>query len=193
MASSSGTLTGKGEPQFLEGERVTPSFFRVFGVAQAIGRAFRDEENVQGSQRVIILTNALWRNRFGGASNIIGKPITMMENDFTVVGVMPATFENVLSPTAQYYVPLRYEVSLPQACRSCRHLRIVALRKSTVTIAQARSDLGRIAQNMRSDFPKDYSNLGFMAPMLSDDIVTGVRPARLALPLRLPVCASSWH
>ncbi|MEO7362165.1 MAG: ADOP family duplicated permease [Gemmatimonadaceae bacterium] len=181
MASSSGTLTGKGEPQFLEGERVTPSFFRVLGVAPALGRAFRDEENVQGSQRVIILTNALWRNRFGGDSRIIGTPITMMENDFTVVGVMPATFENVLSPTAQYYVPLRYEVSLPQACRSCRHLRVVALRKSTVTITQARSDLGRIAQNMGSDFPKDYSNLAFMAPKLGDDIVTGVRPALLAV------------
>ncbi|MEP6836396.1 MAG: ADOP family duplicated permease [Gemmatimonas sp.] len=181
MSSSSGTLTGKGEPQFLEGQRVTPSFFQVFGVSPSIGRAFRDEENIAGSQRVIILSQALWRNRFAGDTSIIGRPITMAGVDFTVVGVMPASFENVLSPTSQYFVPLRYDVSLPQACRSCRHLRVVALRKSTVSESQVRADLNAIAKVMGRDFPKDYSHLGFMAPKLGDDLVTGVRPALLAV------------
>lgn len=181
LGYSSGTLTGKGEPQFLEGQRVTPSFFRVLGVAPSMGRAFRDEEAGRGSQRVIILSHALWRNRFAGDSSLIGKSITMMELDFMVVGVMPASFENVLSPAAQYFLPLKYDVSLPQACRTCRHLRVVALRKADVTVQQARRDLDRIAQQLQIDFPKEYAAAGLMAPLLGDDIVTSVRPALMAV------------
>lgn len=175
------TMTGKGEPQFLVGQRVTPSFFSVLGVPPAIGRAFSNEENVRGAQRVVVLANALWRNRFGGDSTIVGKPIVLDGNSFLVVGIMPSTFENVLSPTAQFYTPLRYDVSLPQACRSCRHLRVVARRKPDISASQAQRDLSTLARNMGRDFPKEYRNASFIAPALGDDIVTGVRPALLAV------------
>lgn len=177
----SGTLTGKGEPHFLIGQRVTPSFFSVFGVSPSIGRAFGNEDNVRGAPRVIVIAHALWRNRFSGDSSIIGKPIVLDGNDFTVIGVMPAAFENVLNPTVQYYTPLRYDVSLPQACRSCRHLRVVARRKAEVSAAATRQDLSGIAQRIGRDFPNEYKNLAFFSPELGDDIVTGVRPALLAV------------
>lgn len=178
---SSATMTSKSEPQFLVGQRVTPSFFTVMGVSPSIGRAFRDEENVRGTQRVVVLANALWRNRFGGDSSIIGKPITLDGNDFIVVGVMPATFENVMSPMAQFYTPLRYTVDLPQACRTCQHLRIVARRKADVSQSQSQRDLNSIATLLARDFPTEYHDLGFSTPKLGDDIVTGVRPALLAV------------
>jgi putative ABC transport system permease protein len=181
VSFASGTLTGNGEPQFLVGQRVTPSFFSVLGVSPAIGRAFRDAEDVRGTQRVIVLSHALWRNRFRGDSAIIGKLLTLDGYDFTVLGIMPASFENVLNPTAQFFMPLRYDVSLPQACRSCRHLRVVARRKAEVSPAIAARDLSTLAANVGRDFPQDYKDLAFFAPKLGDDLVTGVRPALLAV------------
>ncbi|MGV3707919.1 MAG: ABC transporter permease [Gemmatimonas sp.] len=181
VGTANGTLTGRGEPQFLVGQRVTPSFFQVFGVQPAVGRAFSDAENVRGSDRVVVLSHALWRNRFAGDSSIVGKTVTMLENEYRVLGVMPASFENVLGPTTQFYIPLRYDRTLPQACRSCRHLRAVALRKADVSEAQAQRDLDNLAQRMGREYPTDYVNASLRAANLSDDITRGVRPALLAV------------
>lgn len=181
MGFGSATMTGKGEPQYLVGQRVTPSFFNVLGVSPAIGRAFRDDENVRGSQRVVILSNAIWRNRFSGDSSIIGRPVTLDGNDFIVVGVMPASFENVLNPAWQFFTPLRYTVDLPQACRSCRHLRMIARRKPDVSAAEAQRELNAMATIIGRDFPKEYRELGFNATTLQQDISKGVRPALLAV------------
>lgn len=181
VAYASGTMTGRSEPQFLEGDRVTASFFKVLGVNPALGRAFRDADNVRGSERVIIISNALWRNRFGGDSSIIGKPITLMESDFTVIGVMPASFENLLSPTWQFLLPLRYDVSQPQACRSCRHLRVVARRKAGVTVAQAQRDLTAIARELKRDYPREYATSGMQTNELAEDVIKNVKPALLAV------------
>ncbi|MEO7996261.1 MAG: ABC transporter permease [Gemmatimonadaceae bacterium] len=181
VAYASGTMTGRSEPQFLEGDRVSASFFKVLGVNPALGRAFRDADNVRGSERVIIISNALWRSRFSGDSSIIGKPLKMMETDFTIVGVMPASFENLISPTWQFLLPIRYDLSLPQACRSCRHLRVVARRKEGVTTAQAQRDLAGIAQELKRDYPKDYRYSGLHTNALSEDVVKNVRPALLAV------------
>ena len=181
MAYASATMTGKGEPQFLQGQRVSLTFFSVLGIPPAIGRDFRAEDNVRGTQRVILLSHSLWRLRFSGDSTIVGKPITLDGNSFIVLGVMPEGFENVLNPSAQFWTPLRYERTLPQACRSCRHLRAIARRRADVTPAQASRDVNAISTRFTRDFPQDYARAGMMVPKLGDEIVRGVRPALLAV------------
>ena len=150
------TLTGRAEPERLEGQRVSPTFFHVLGVAPAFGRDFRAEEDVAGAPRVAILSHALWRSRFGGDTSLIGKQITLGGSPYTVVGVMPSSFENVLAPSSQLWTLLRYNITLPWACRSCHHLRMVARVKPDVSASQAKREMDVIAANLIRDHPKEY-------------------------------------
>jgi putative ABC transport system permease protein len=175
------TITGRDEPALLAGQRVSPTYFHVLGVAPALGRDFRTEEDVRGTPRVAILSHALWRSRFGGDSSLVGKTITLDGNPYTVTGVMPAGFENVLDPTAQIWTLLRYDLTLPWACRTCHHLRMVARLKPGVSAAQASGEMDVIAANLIHDHPTEYGSIGLLLPTLRDDSTSGVRPALLAV------------
>ncbi|HEU5220099.1 MAG TPA: ABC transporter permease, partial [Gemmatimonadales bacterium] len=116
------TLQGGGDPERLNGQRVTRDFFSVFGVPPFLGRDFTAEENIRDKRFVVILSYGLWQRRFGGDPSLVGKPVTLNETQYLVVGVMPKSFENLISPTAELWAPLGYELSLPYACRTCHHL-----------------------------------------------------------------------
>jgi putative ABC transport system permease protein len=181
MGSWQPTMTGRAEPELLTGQRVSPTFFHVLGVAPAIGRDFRAEEDVRGTPRVAILSHALWRNRFGGDSSFVGRQVTLDGNSFTIIGVMPAGFENVLDPAAQLFTLLRYDLTLPWACRTCHHLRMVARLKPDVSASDAAREMNVIASNLFRDHPTEYQGTGMLVPTLHDDATSGVRPALLAL------------
>src|SRR5918911_292857 len=80
-------LTGAGEPERLQGFQVSADLFRVLGVEAARGRTFLDEEDRPGRNRVVVISNELWRRRFGGAPDLVGKTITLNGEPHTVVGV----------------------------------------------------------------------------------------------------------
>ena len=136
LSSWQPTLQGGAEAERLDGQRVTREFFTVLGVRPALGRDFAAAENIRGQHHVVILSHGLWQRRFGSDSSMVGRPISLNGIEYTVVGVMPKTFESLLSPTAQLWAPRAYETSLPWACRSCRHLRMIGRLK-------ADGDLGR--------------------------------------------------
>ncbi|HEY2849960.1 MAG TPA: ABC transporter permease, partial [Gemmatimonadaceae bacterium] len=181
MGQGSVTLTGGDQPQLLASQHVSPTFFDVLGVHAALGRTFRAEDDVRNTPRVVILGNALWRGRFGGNSTIVGKTITLDALPFIVVGVMPPTFENVLAPNAQLWTPLRYEVTLPYACRDCRHLRVIGRLKPDVSAAQASREMDAIFERIRHDYPDKYSSIGLAMPTVQDDLTKDVRPVLFAV------------
>jgi putative ABC transport system permease protein len=181
MSYSNVTITDRDQPEQLKGQRVSPNFFSVLGVTPALGRAFLPADDIRNSPRVIILSNGVWRNRFGGDTAILGRSITLAGNPYSVIGVMPVGFENVLSPSAQYWMPLRYDASLPFACRDCRHLRVVGRVKPGVTVTQAAREMNTIFANILRDHPTSYSSLGLSLPVLQDDITKNVRPVMLAV------------
>jgi putative ABC transport system permease protein len=174
-------LTGTAEPERLFGQSVSATFFRMLGAAPALGRDFTAAEDVPEAPRAVILSHALWRARFGGDSSVVGRAIALGGFPYTVVGVMPAGFENVLSPDAQLWRPLRYDASLPQACRTCRHLRAVGRLKADVSPAAARRELAVLHARMVADHPTEYASTGFTVPTLHAQVTGGVRPALLAL------------
>jgi putative ABC transport system permease protein len=174
-------LTTTTEPELLLGSRVSRDYFRTLGVSPALGRDVTAEDDIRGGERVVILGHALWRSRFGGDSTIVGRAITLDGTPFTVVGVMPAGFVDLIDPRAQLWTTLRYNATLSWACRSCRHLRMVARTKPGVTIAQANRELDMLYQRMRADHPRDYAASGFYVPALRDQLSEGVRPALLAV------------
>lgn len=181
MSSWSATMTTEREPIQFTGQLVTPAFFSVLGVKPAMGRDFVAADNARDVTRVIILSHAVWRDVFQGDRSIIEKSVTLDGTMFRVIGVMPETFENVLSPSAQVWSPLRYNLTLPWACRTCRHIRAIARRRAGVSAEQASAEIDLIAGNLFRDHPSDYSGTGMLAPSLARDLTDGVRPALLAV------------
>ena len=109
------TLIGYGDAERLDGQSVSGDYFRVLGVRPAIGRDFSQADDRPVRRPVAIITDGLWRRRFGGDASVIGRTIRLDGAAVTIVGIMPRTFENVWSAQAQIWRPLGYDPSLPAA------------------------------------------------------------------------------
>jgi putative ABC transport system permease protein len=175
------TLQGGAEAERIDGQRVTREFFAVLGVRPALGRDFSDAENVRGQHYVVMLSYGLWQRRFGGDRALIGRPITLNGIPYTVVGVMPKTFESLLAPTAQLWAPLAYETSLAWACRTCRHLRMIGRLKGDVDAARSKRELDLISARLVAEHPSDYSAAGMLVVPLQTRLTREVRPVLLAV------------
>ena len=181
------TMTGPAEPERFEGQRISASYFRTLGVAPAIGRDFQPSDDQFHGPNVAILSDALWRRRFGGDSAIVGRQVALDDNSFTVIGVMPSGFENVLAPEAQLWAPLQYNPLLPPDGREWgHHLRMAGRLRSGVSRDQARSELDVILHSLAQIYAKGYASSGgpaegLLVNSLQDDLTRGVKPALLAV------------
>jgi putative ABC transport system permease protein len=179
------TLTGRAEPVRLDGQRVSANYFRVLGAPPAIGRDFDSSDDRLNGPRVAILSDGLWRRRFGGDATIIGRQITLDDASFTAIGVMPSAFENVLFPSAEVWTLLQYDPSLPLQGREWgHHLRMVGRLGPGVGMDQARQELDTIARAPAPEFPRaPWASLqqGVMTHSLQGDVTEGVKPALLAV------------
>src|SRR5262249_19846421 len=108
-------LNPGGEPLRITTARVSPDFFRVLGVPQALGRDFHPEEFVPETERHIILSDSLWRSAFGGDAGVVGRTVPFSGVPFTVVGVMPPGFAWPREATA--WIPLRVKLPDPDLAR----------------------------------------------------------------------------
>lgn len=179
------TLSGRAEPERLDGQRVSASYFNVLGTRPALGRDFTVADDQAGGSRVAILGDGLWRRRFAADPAVVGRPITLDGDSYTVIGVMPAGFDDVLAPSAGLWAPLQYDTSLPVNGREWgHHLRMVGRLRPGIAIDQARQELDGIARHPVVESPRvPWASLegGFVVGSLQDDITAGVRPALLAI------------
>ena len=179
------TIIGAAEPERLDGQRVSASYFRVLGVSPALGRDFQVSEDQFNGPKVVILSNGLWQRRFGGDGTIVGRQVTLNDNSYTVIGVMPRTLENVLAPAAELWSPLQYDTSLPPEGREWgHHLRMVGRLRPAVGADQATRELDTIAQTQVPEFRRmPWASLkrGLIVNALQDDVTRGVKPALLAV------------
>ncbi len=181
------TMIGGNQPERFEGQRVTPAYFRALGMPPALGRDFRASDDLPDGPRVVILSDVLWRARFAGDRAIVGRPITLDGDSYTVIGVMPAAFENVLAPSARLWAPLQYRPSLPSDGREWgHHLRMVGRLKPGVGREGAASELAVILPTLGRLHPKGYESSGgppktFLLTSLQSDLTRDVKPALLAI------------
>ncbi|HET9425830.1 MAG TPA: ABC transporter permease [Gemmatimonadaceae bacterium] len=167
-------------PERIDGDRVSWTYFRTLGVRPALGRDFTMEEDFPGRHLVVILSHGLWTRAFGGDSAIIGKSIPIGGTPMTVVGVMPAGFQNVMSPNAQIWRVLGYD-DQPWACRTCHHLRMLARLEPGVTMEEGRADLDVIYGRLRAAYPTEYAGVGTSLVSVQREVTREFRPALLAL------------
>jgi putative ABC transport system permease protein len=175
------TMTGAEQPERFDGQRVSASYFRALGVPPVRGRDFRDDEDRAGAPGVVIISDALWHRRFGGDPAVLGRQIRLDDDSYTVIGVMPAGFANVLSPPAELWTTLQYDMSQGRAWG--HHLRMVGRLHAGVHGDEAAAELNAIGQLViREQRPPTYADsVIWSAPSLQDDITRGVRPALLAI------------
>jgi predicted permease len=186
MKSWQPTIIGATEPERLEGQRVSASYFRALGVAPAIGRDFLESEDQLNGPDVAILSDGLWRRRFGGDIEIVGRQVRLDDNSFTVIGVMPGGFENVLAPSAEIWSPLQYDQSLPPQSREWgHHLRMIGRLRPGSGAEQAGHELDHILRDLLAVYTQAITDYGvpdrFIVNSLQDDVTGAVKPALLAV------------
>lgn len=164
---------------------MSAGYFRALGVSPARGRDFEAADDQARGPNVVILSDGLWRRRFGGDAAIVGRPVSLNDNSYTVVGVMPGTFENVLNPSAELWAPLQYDISLPPEGREWgHHLRMVGRLRPAVSADTATRELASIALAPLPEFPRRpwaSLNQGLMVNTLQDEVTRGVNPVLLAV------------
>jgi putative ABC transport system permease protein len=173
------TMIGAAEPERLDGQRVSAGYFHVLGVSPILGREFQASDDRLNGANVVILSDALWRRRFGGDPAIIGRAITLDDNSYSVAGVMPGGFENVLAPAAELWAPLQYEMSEGRAWG--HHLRTVGRLRPGVNANQAAREVNGLGHALIQQHPDAYGPTDFRVASLHDDLTRGVKPALLVI------------
>jgi predicted permease len=178
------TLTGVDSPAKLMCDRVTGSFFRLLGVEPVLGRTFAPEEEQPGHDQVVLLSHDLWQTLFGADPQILGRPLTLDNTSYRVIGALPPGFrspDRVNSREGMFLVrPLTFDAD--QATDRGEHfLTVVARLKRGVTLAQAQAKLDSIARNLERQYPETNQGWGVRLVPLQDDLVQEVRRALLVL------------
>jgi putative ABC transport system permease protein len=170
-------LTGSGTPERLRAGAVTANLFSTLGINAAIGRAFLPDESRPGAPDVVLLSEGLWKRRFGANPAIVGQTIVLNSEVRTVVGVLPPTLQ--LPSAADVWVPLTIDERF--RTWSGRWMQVVGRLKDGVSVEQARSELDAIAKRLEEETPDFNAGWGVTVAPLHRDLVTDVRPALLVL------------
>jgi putative ABC transport system permease protein len=174
-------LTGAGEPVRVSSSQVNASLFPILGVQAAQGRTFLEDEDQPGKANVVLLSHSLWRSRFNGDAGIVGNTISLNDQNYTVVGVMPAGFS--FPDNVDLWVPIAFDRARLNN-RGSHYLDVIARLKPGVTVAQARGDLTSFAESLIDKNPQNYtreSGFGMYLNPLHEETVGDVRPLLVLL------------
>jgi putative ABC transport system permease protein len=179
------TLSGAFAPERLEGMGVSSAYFRVLGVSPLIGREFTVVEDRPRGAPVVVLSNGLWRRRFGADPAVIGRQVTLDGSGYEVIGVMPASLDHRLLPRADVWRALQYDRSLPslQGREWGHHLRMMARLRDGVSSAEVEAEFGQIARDPIGRFtrpPWAAMPQGVLVEPLLYSQTRETRPAMLA-------------
>jgi putative ABC transport system permease protein len=172
-------LTGSGDPERLEGHRVSANMFPLMGVEPQLGRTFTIDEDKPGNQKVVVLSDGLWRRRFNANSNLIGQPITLNGESYVVIGVMAARFQ---FPTRddQFWVPMAFTPE-QAAARGSHYLQVVGRLKPGVAFEQAQADMSAVATRLQQQYPESNTDLGAVVVPLHENIMGDIKRPLLIL------------
>jgi predicted permease len=174
-----GIMSGRGEPERVFAPSASANFFSLLGVEPFLGRTFQPGEDKQGAPRVTVLTYGLWQRRFGGDPNIVGQALTINGESYTVVGVLPSSFQFALR-SADLWQP--YQPTEAQLTRRFMHgTNLIGRLKPDVSPAQAQSELSVIAKRIEQEHNQSHAGTSVKLVPLHEQFVGQVRPILLVL------------
>lgn len=157
FANDSLTLTGRGEPQQVPIARVSPNLLTLLGVKPQLGRAFTEDEGQPSGKPVVMLTDAFWHSRFGGARNVIDQVINLDSTPYTIVGVLPSGVQFPFLGPAEIWSPRYFEITFmtPQHLRAgVGYLQAIARLKPESSLKSATSEMEVFNQQYNRQYPK---------------------------------------
>jgi putative ABC transport system permease protein len=172
------TLTGRDQPEAVQGLVVSSEFFQVLGVTPMKGRAFTSEEDTSGHGNVVVLSYPFWQSHFGADPTVIGKNLTFNGLPYSIIGVMPAHFHFFYQ--GEYFVPLGW-TDKERAVRNNHNYLVIARLKRGVSLQQAQAEMNTISSRLEQAYPEDDKGWGATVVPLREDLVGDVRPALLVL------------
>ena len=178
LSRPSMNLTGGSQPESLTAGSATADFFSVMKTAPILGRVFGADEDQPGHDKVVLLSTAFWKSHFGSNSNALGQKLTLDGDAYTVIGVMPPTFD--FPPNAQIWVPLVW-TDKDRAVRGDHNYIVVARLMPGVNLTQAQAEMDTISGRLQQQYPADNAGWGAVVVPLSEQLVGDVRPALLVL------------
>ena len=168
-------ITGAGEPERVDGARISANFFDLLGVKPLLGRSFRAEEDQVGAGPVALISDGLWNRKFGSSPDVLGKSITADGRNWTIVGVVPE--KSPIYTTADVFTPLGQFNEEPFRDRRASLGTVgIGRMKPGVTLAQARADMDSVARNLAAEYPDANKGTGIFVNPLKDDITGDFAP-----------------
>jgi predicted permease len=173
-------LSWGAEPEMILASVVTGNYFEVLGVKAAIGRTFDPREDmVEGKYPVVILSDHLWKRRFGADRNLVGKEIILNRQNYTVIGVSPQGFRGTFAIGGpDLFVPLgmHEQILSDFALQQFHHRRTLILDvfgrlKPDVSLERARAEMQTIARQLELSFPKDNEARNVLLIPLPDTLI----------------------
>lgn len=180
-------LTGAGQPEQVDVEHVSPNFFSLLGVNPMLGRGFSQGEDQPGKSNVVVLSYGLWKSKFGGDPNIIGKTVQLSGAANTVIGVTAPDFDFYISEFSftherpQLWAPLEIKPAWHNWSKVGRFLRVIARVRPGLSIAQAQAQMNVITADLAARYPTYDKGWGVALISLRDQLSGTLRPALLIL------------
>jgi len=176
-------LTGLGEAEQVDAVLVSTGFFEQLGVNPILGRTFAPGEDRIGAAPTVMITGGFWKRKFGAAPDVLGKILTLDGKGYTIIGVIPATFDLLGSlRTREVYAPIG-QWNNPLLNNRAAGLGIGAIGrlKPGITIEQARADMERVTQNLAAAYPETDKGIGAALIPLRKWLLGSVEPFLLVL------------
>jgi putative ABC transport system permease protein len=172
--------TGEAEPLQVQASLCNADLFKALGARAAIGRVISDEEDRYGGEPVVVLSHGFWQRHFGGDVGVIGKPIQLSGNSYTVIGVMPAEF---VMPTEvpDLWGSVRVVNPIAARFRGVHFLRNYLRLKPGVTLAQAQAEMESIDAWLAQQYPEENKNRHTVLLALQERVVANSRSTLLVL------------
>lgn len=173
--SQSVNLTGGERPDRVRGAFVAANFFKVFNLSPIIGRTFVDGEDRQGAEKVAVINEKVWQERLNNDRNLGAKKLILNGEPYSVIGVVPSTFQHPLDPEVEVWMPMwNYPTNTGQ--RDLRFLLGIGHLKPGARAAQAQAELATVADQLAHAYPKENGGRGARVEYLRDSLVGDIRP-----------------
>ncbi len=166
------TLTGSGEAESLFGSFISYGFLsQVLQVEPSMGRGFLPDDDLPGAERVLLLSDGLWQRRFGGDPGIVGRALTLDDEPYTVIGVMPPGFRQPLLEAAEFWTPIRWNDTEFGGGRGSAILRAIGRLAPGISLEAAQTEADALGRRLEAEYPESNTGVGYALVPLQDNLV----------------------